>query len=140
MTEAATTEARDIALGEAKELEDLEKYSRASGWSDVPNEYIKDNCLDTDELEPSDIIGRWLNDDLMDIRVTFGLNSGCLHDVQVCTALNNPTTWVSYNGNADGILIIETSFSGDRWQTWARAPSVADYLWQLGETYRLARD
>ena len=134
--ETETIGARHVAHDEAKSLEKLDEYSKASDWSDVPSEYIKDNYLNTDELEPSDMIGNWFSHDIVDMRVTFSTNK-CLHDVQVCTSLNNPTTWVSYDGNTSGVLIIETSFNGDKWQTWARAPRVADYLLEVAMTYRL---
>jgi hypothetical protein len=73
------------------------------------------------------------------MRVTFDLGTAMLDDVQVMTAGGGPTVWLTYNGNAEGYITIEAAWGEDRWQSWATAPSVADYMLEVAEGYRLAR-
>jgi hypothetical protein len=118
--ETATNEARDVALGEVESLEGLEQK-------------VLDGVLVG--YDPSETLHEWLNSDVLDIRATYSLNPKSLVGVEVMTAFGGPTVWVSYNGNQGGTLMVKAYWGGDRWETHATAPSVADYLWEIVEAY-----
>jgi hypothetical protein len=129
-TETKTNEARDVALSQATELEFLHQFSGASDWEEVDEGFAMN--FDTSE-DVSDMIGQWLNSDVLDIRATYSLNPKSLIEVEVMTAFGGPTVWVSYNGNQDGTLMVKAYWGGDRWETHATAPNVAAYLWECVE-------
>lgn len=108
-TAEQVNEARDIALAEVEELEQLN--------------------------EEPDWIGERLSEMVYDIRATYSLNPKSLVEVEVMTAGGGPTVLVSYNGNESGTLIVKASWGADRWESWATAPHVAAYLWELAEAY-----
>lgn len=130
--ETVTNEARDVALEQVTELEFLDQFSRASDWEEVDEGFAMN--FDTSE-DVSSMISQWLSSDVLDIRATYSLNPKDLVEVEVMTACGGPTVWVSYNGNQDGTLSVRAFWGSDQWQTYATAPSVADYLWDCVESY-----
>jgi len=133
-TAEQVNEARDIALSQVNELEFLEQYSQASDWEEVDEGFIWLHGLDTDE-DVSDMISKWFDGNAYDIRATYSLNPKSLVEVEVMTAGGGPTVWVSYNGNEHGTMTVKAIWGADRWESWATAPHVAAYLWELVEAY-----
>ena len=133
-TTEKVNEARDVALSQSSELEFLEQFSRATSWEEVDEGFIFLHGLDTDE-DVSDMLGEWFNSNAYDIRGTYSFNPKSLVEVEMLTAGGGPTIWVSYNGNEDGTMTIKATWGADKWETWATAPNVAAYLWELVEAY-----
>ena len=131
-------EARDYALSQVARLEDLEKFSHANEWSEVEQGFIDDMGIDVDDITPLELIGKWFSYNVYDIRVSWSLTTFGLEKIEVMTAGFGPTIWVSYNGNADGVLVVNASWDPDKWESWANAPTIASYLWELAEGYKLA--
>ena len=86
-----------------------------------------------EELEADENLHEWFHEHVYDMRGTYSMPARILVECEVMTAGGGPTVWVSYNGNDTGTLIVTATWGADKWETWATAPNVAAYMWELVE-------